>query len=383
MAAISGFTSLILENTEIPNQLREQLDIVSRNCRHLEALTNDLVTLSKAENGQMESTQEWVSLTEEVKTLLETFGAEVGRKSLVLEANFLGFLPGKVFCRARALRQVLINIVGNAVKYTLKGSVLLSVRAHRTFDSRSLPTLKFTVTDTGIGIAEGFKKNLFQPFSRSTRREVLDQQGSGLGLALSRNLAHSLGGEIRLLESSLGRGSSFEFTMKVERPEETVWQKREATPSPISATIDRCESTEIKGTLNGVKVLVAEDSSDLQILLRTSLEMAGANVRICDNGAEAMQEALSGDYGVVLMDLKMPHLDGLEAVKELRSRGFRTPIIALTAHASLRDQEACYRIGFNDFLSKPCHPFTLIKTIRGYAAHNHSSVARTADQTPI
>jgi CheY-like chemotaxis protein len=204
----------------------------------------------------------------------------------------------------------------------------------------------FQVTDTGVGLSADQIDKLFQPFVQADNSTTRQFGGTGLGLALSRRLAHLMGGDVYVLESTPGKGSTFEIRIRC-----TVL-------TPLAEKVDpqmlSSHGFALSHSLDGLEILVVEDSPDNQYLLKRMLsEVGGAHLDFADNGKEGVEKALSGNHNLVLMDLQMPLLDGFAATSMLRSRKFMKPILALTANAMNEDRERCFQVGFNDYLMKP------------------------------
>lgn len=275
--------------------------------------------------------------------------------SVALQAN----LPQDLILDPLRFRQILNNIIGNAIKFTTRGEVKVRVAASQT---DGLQLLKVQVEDNGVGISDKQVANLFRPFSQADSSITRRFGGTGLGLILSRKLAQALGGDLKLLRSELGRGSQFEITV--------AYSQKLATDILNSSTeIPVSLANEVHYALKNCRILVADDSRDNQILISRILRISGADVQLANDGVEAVEQALAGDFDLVLMDIQMPHLSGHEATAKLRKNGFTKPVIALTAQALQEDRQKCLSSGCNDYLTKPIQRVELIQTIRFYCAH--------------
>jgi CheY-like chemotaxis protein len=244
------------------------------------------------------------------------------------------------------MRQVLVNLLGNAIKYTPRGSVELEV--HFKPPSR----LEFVVRDTGMGIAPEFHEAVFQPFSRGEAAIRRKPGGTGLGLAISRRIAEALGGELLLMNSRAGEGSTFLFAIDCR-----VVNREDEPAAAADGPADQRE-------LNGLKLLLVEDSIDSRDLAQLLLQRQGADVDVAECAMTGIQMALARKYDAVLMDIQMPGMSGWEAVSFLRSRGYDRPIAALTAHALTTERERAVRLGFNAYLTKPIDLKELVQTVR-------------------
>ena len=219
--------------------------------------------------------------------------------------------------------------------------------------------LLFRVSDTGIGIRSDDIDKLFHPFSRAEDLGARKQDGTGLGLVLSKRLAQALGGDVILESSEFGRGSKFLFTVEVGKPYAGT-QVATVAPAPIPLKKDSVQE------LAGRKILVVEDSPDNQLLLRLFLSKHKMQIDFASNGEEGMTKALAADYDIILMDMQMPVMDGYTATRLLREKGYVKPIVALTAHAMKEDRELCLKAGCDDYLTKPIEPNSLYGTISKY-----------------
>jgi CheY-like chemotaxis protein/anti-sigma regulatory factor (Ser/Thr protein kinase) len=250
------------------------------------------------------------------------------------------------------LRQILFNIIGNAIKFTKQGSVDVKIKLHKHADSRQLV---FSVRDTGPGISPQQISRLFTPFTQADSSTTRRFGGTGLGLVLSKKLARALGGDVELTRSEPGVGSLFTISIdpgRVVMPKESLIlgsAQKPLVPSQVS--------------LNDLRVLLVDDSLDNQVLVGRFLKMAKADVKTASNGREAVEKALQEDFDVVLMDLQMPEMDGYQALEHLKMAGYSKPIIALTAHAMHEERQRCLESGFAEHLSKPVDRQALLEAI--------------------
>jgi CheY-like chemotaxis protein/anti-sigma regulatory factor (Ser/Thr protein kinase) len=254
------------------------------------------------------------------------------------------------------LKQILMNILGNAVKFTEYGHVSLKVSTISVPDLQSKLRLVIEVSDTGIGISPEQADKLFKPFTQADSSMTRKFGGTGLGLVLSRKLAQALGGTLELKRSSLGRGSTFEISILAGRVSENKisqfnYYKHERARSEKNLP------------LNNLRILVVDDSKDNQFLISRLLRNSGAEVQTADDGLLGIEQALNKNFDLILMDVQMPRLGGLEATSQLRQNKYTKPIIALTANALKGDREKCLQAGCNDYLTKPIQRHELIQTI--------------------
>ncbi len=352
MTAILGYADLLLESTLADEEREDAVRIIHLQGERLLALINDILDLSRIEAGKM--TMERVpclpgQVCEEVFSLMHVKAKSKGL-TLKLERNDGNCV---VETDPTRLRQILLNLVGNAVKFTEKGSVTLSIDAQ----SHGLQsTLRFRVADTGIGISQEQIERLFQPFSQADTSTTRRFGGTGLGLTISKQMVSMLGGTIGV-ESTPGEGSVFTIQMvaPITEANSPSSQVRECGPGENIASLPA-----------GTRILLAEDGPENQRLLSHHLRNAGAFVQIVDNGRVAVEEAKHSleagtPYDVILMDMQMPELDGYSATSHLRSLGWKGPILALTAHAMQGDRQKCLHAGCTDYLTKPIDRATLIR----------------------
>jgi CheY-like chemotaxis protein len=292
-----------------------------------------------------------VSLKEvltDTKTLLDLQASD---KGISLDVTVDDAIPEKIKTDPLRLRQILINIVGNAIKFTSKGSVKLHIKMSMV-NGRQM--LTFVVTDTGLGIRPDQINKLFAPFSQADVSTKRKYGGTGLGLVLSKRFANLLGGDVVLSESTPDKGSTFTITID---PGAVVNSSAQSQMAKLN------DSGKSGLRLDGIRVLLAEDSIDNQTLVTRFLKLAGASVDIASDGKEATQKAKSDHYDVLLMDLQMPVMDGYEATSQLRREGYQGKIVALTAHALSEERDRCLKSGFDDHISKPVNRDLLIERV--------------------
>ncbi len=351
MNAILGFSDLLAgENLSL--QQKDFLGRIKTNGNQLLQIIDDILDLSKFEAGKIPLQKSDFSLSETVQEVVSSLSSLAYGKGIEIKIEFSTEVPEFVCSDQLRLRQVLTNLVSNAIKFTEKGHV----RIFMDFNSVSL---SFEVHDTGIGISEEHQKILFQPFMQADGSIVRKFGGTGLGLILSRRIADALGGDLFLKESKVGFGSVFRFQIPAE-PLNGLNRLSKDRSSPS-------EKFENGFDFSQIRVLLAEDSSENEILVRHYL--VGTNIQLdsARNGIEALKLASLNPYDLVLMDLQMPELDGLGATRRLRERGFTAPIVALTAHAFLEDRQKAYAAGCTDYLTKPVQCSVLLHTIQKHS----------------
>ncbi len=336
MNGIMGMLQLLRGSTLRPDQ-RSQVDLASNSADTLMRLLNDILDFSKIESGKLEFEARPFSVGSVAREVVSLLRSSAEEKRLALTADLPADLPPLVVGDGGRLKQVLYNLVGNAVKFTERGSVVLSVRVLQR--DATTARLRFVVADTGIGIEPAMQERLFQVFTQADSSMTRRFGGTGLGLAISQRLVERMQGRI-VVTSEPGQGAEFSFEVPFTL----------GTPSSSSSASPVPASQLLKG-----KVLVVEDDRVNQQVIRLMLVRLGLEVAVVDNGDSAVELATQGTWHAVLMDCQMPGMDGYEATQRIRARlaGRRLPIIALTANARNADREACLAAGMDDFLAKP------------------------------
>jgi signal transduction histidine kinase/ActR/RegA family two-component response regulator len=367
MTAILGYADLIgggcVRRCAFGNQEADgHLETIRRNGRHLLQVINDILDVSKIEVGQLSVERaacDPMVVLEEVTALMQMRAAE---KQLGLTAGVETPIPATIETDALRLRQVLLNLVGNAIKFTEQGSVRVTVALDA--GEAAEPRLVFAVRDTGIGMTPAELARVFAPFSQVDNSSSRKFGGTGLGLTISKRLTGLLGGDLTA-ESTLGVGSCFRATVATGPIDRTALVTADAKwrngRLPVAAPTAQPVTEGL-----AARVLLVEDGPDNRRLISAILEKAGARVSCAENGLEGAEAALAGDgrtFDVVLMDMQMPVLDGYAATRRMRAAGYRRPIVALTAHAMADDRQKCLDAGCDDFLTKPLDRQRLLRVI--------------------
>ena len=363
MTAILGYLDLIADGCPRrcefgAGEHTTHLGTISRNADHLLHVINDILDLSKIEAGKLEVEHTRCSVIQLVADIASLMRVRAESGGLYFKTEFAGPIPEWIESDPTRLKQILINLVGNAIKFTATGGVRLVTRfvpAPSAEAGGGKPLLQFEVIDTGIGIAPEHVDKLFQPFSQADSSTTRRFGGTGLGLTITQRLTHILGGEVTV-ESRPGEGSTFRVTIAtgllgdtkfVNRPAVAVTAKRQPPAAPaLVRNVLKC------------RILLAEDGPDNQRLISAVLRKAGADIVLAENGAIAVEKALAARdageaFDIVLMDMQMPVLDGYAATTLLRRESYGGIIIALTAHAMSQDREKCLAAGCDDYASKP------------------------------
>ncbi len=353
LGAIIGFSELIKERGLEQNQTSEFISVIERNSAQLLRIIDDILDLSKVEAGKMLIENLAFSLPEMLREFSAQMNFKASARGIRFQLKATTPIPQTIISDITRLRQILMNVVGNAIKFTDKGFVELRVKFADTL-------LEFEVQDTGRGISEEQRKILFQPFTQADASTTRKYGGTGLGLTLTRSLAEALGGTFDLKHSELGSGSTFVVHLKVKTQVGTSLYSGFAESMAESKPLDK------QGQLASLQVLLVEDSPDNQTLISIYLHRAGASVDIASDGEEGCRMATSKDYDIVLMDVQMPVMDGITAVKHLRKHDYKKPIIALTAHAMKEERDRCLQAGFTEFLTKPVVREDLVNLLHSY-----------------
>ena len=363
MTAILGYTDILITESRERHTI-ECLEVIGRNGKHLLQIINDILDLSKIEAGKLTIEKVLCSPSEilaEVRTLMQV---RADANGIALSVDHLGQIPAGIRTDAVRFRQILVNLVGNAIKFTQRGSVRVAVQMA---GGDHQPLLQCDVCDTGIGITPEQAAKLFQPFSQADTSTTRKFGGTGLGLAISRRLAEQLGGELVLVSSESGVGSQFRLTLPADSP---IPEAAPASPGFRSAVGVRPVVGPPTATLPRLdcRVLLAEDGLDNQRLIAFLLNKAGAETTVVENGRLAVDAVLAAQqngtpFDVVLMDIEMPVMNGYEAIRLVRQNGYDGPIVALTAHAMAGDRQECLDAGCDDYVAKPIDRPTLILTV--------------------
>ncbi|MBC7533780.1 MAG: PAS domain S-box protein [Oligoflexus sp.] len=355
LSAILGFSDLLLDNHYTVEEREHYLKTIIRNGRTLMHIIDDILDLSKVEAGHLDLEKVNIPFYKFMEEITDLFREKARSKDIFIELQVEECVPTLISSDPTRLRQILINLIGNAVKFTDIGGITVKVGSK--FDEDNLLHLIISVHDTGIGLTEEQIQRIFKPFTQADNSTTRRFGGTGLGLYLAKRFALALGGDITLSDCNLGQGCTFELNFVAEM----------AKPYLGHEVFDQDRLNIEDMPLEGLKILVAEDAFDNQLLIHTILTGCGASVEIANNGLEAVYKASHGDFDIVLMDLQMPKMDGYEATESLRRQGYSKPILALTAHAMVEERQKTRRAGCDAHLTKPLDPKKLIEKIIVYA----------------
>jgi PAS domain S-box-containing protein len=359
MTAILGFAEMLTHKSAAECDEIGCVQIIRRNAAHLLELINEMLDLSKVEAGQMTVERIDCDLTALLSEIISVTRPRAAEKRLGFSITFQGPIPRLIQSDPLRLRQILINLLGNALKFTESGRI--DMRIVEGAPKGPNIVLRIDVIDSGIGMPPELIERLFRPFAQGDESLTRKFGGTGLGLAISKQLANLLGGDITV-SSQPHFGSTFTLTFD-GGPSTGVERFNGLTEATLPGKIDRTRKAEIY--LCG-RILLVEDGADNQRLLRMQLSSAGGSVVIAENGQMAVDLATTQPFDLILMDMQMPVMDGHTATTELRRRGLTTPIIALTAYAMAEDREKCIAAGCNSYLAKPVAEATLLTAVSQY-----------------
>ena len=370
MNSVIGFSE-VLAQEDLTEEQRKYVNLIWKSGKNLMRIINDVLDFSKIEAGKLEMDMVECSISEILVDVEELLRPLIQDKPLELKILKADGLPAKICTDPERLRQCLINLVNNAIKFTEEGHVHLHIRMEHNLGDE--PYLQFDIEDTGIGIKAQDRERIFESFTQADGSTSRKYGGTGLGLAITGHLTKLLGGKL-ILTSEEGKGSTFSLIMPVGL---------DATESTFVDTTDiNIETKHSDITIEPCKlsgnVLVAEDVETNQVLAKALLNRIGLEVTIASDGNEAVQKALARDFDLIFMDIQMPGMDGYQAIKALRNKGVKTPIVALTAHAMKGDDSKCIEAGFDDYMSKPLDRRKLIEKVTKYIQPQDNTLVEKA-----
>lgn len=321
IAIIQGFCE-ILQDESLSFEVRS--DYVQRilsNTKSLSCIVDDILDLAKVEAGKLKIFKQEIAFVEFMEEIVNQFSDQIKEKNIYLNLSFENSAPRKIRSDQVRLRQILINVIGNAIKFTNSGGVRINVRSQINVNRER--QVEIRVIDTGIGLTRAQADKLFQPFVQVDTSRSRQFGGTGLGLAISKRLALALNGDISIERPGPGQGSCFTLTLSDDLENLTEKQSKEIPQGKPWEADKTTNSSERVEPLAGLRILLAEDSRDIQLLMTTVLKKNGANIFVVENGSQAVEYALHNDCDIILMDIQMPHLNGLEATKRLRNDGLQ------------------------------------------------------------
>lgn len=369
MTAILGFAEILKQGETNPSERLNAANIIERNGRHLLALINDILDLSKIEAGKMEVERTDCALNDMLMDIEDMFRFRARDKGIEFKVQLVTPIPSVIQSDPIRLKQAIVNLVGNAIKFTAEGAVHVDIGCDR--EARQLIV---QIKDTGPGMAPDSIEKLFTPFTQADVTTTRRFGGTGLGLTITKHLAELLGGGVGV-ESTPGKGSTFELIVATGSLGHVDWlgalRREEETRSAGHARLRLSDPA--------ANILLVEDGVDNQRLLSYILRSAGAKVTIAVNGREGVEAAMSAlregtPFDLILMDMQMPVMDGYTATQALRSQGYALPIVALTAHAMKGDVDRSMRAGCDAYLPKPISRNVLISEVAGWVGRSVQAV---------
>lgn len=364
MTGILGYADLLLDRDQTEGERSDCIATIRRNGEHLMSVINDILDISKIEAGRMTVETLACSPTQIIADVASLMRPKAQEKGLTLNVKYEGAVPSEIKSDPTRLKQILVNLIGNAVKFTKEGTVSLSAKLEEgTGNGRSF--MLFEIRDSGIGMTPDQQSKLFKPFAQADETMNRRFGGTGLGLAISRNFAQLLGGDI-WLESEAGQGSTFYLRVETGSLDNVTLTENQLEAGKKEAS----RRSHSKQTLD-CRILLVEDGLDNQKLISFMLRKAGATVDVADNGKIGLEKALQAKesgvpFDVILTDMQMPVMDGYTATRKLREANYTGPIVALTAHAMADDCQHCLDAGCDDYSTKPVNRRKLLALVAQY-----------------
>jgi signal transduction histidine kinase len=355
LAAVMGFSDLLVNDDASPEEKEEWAAAVRRNGNLLMRLIDDILDISKIEADRLEFDTAPFSLNDFLQDVNATLAFKAKDKGVDLDFHYPTDSFNFYNSDSTRIKQILLNVIGNAIKFTARGRILVEVEIKPA--TNKADSMHVTVKDEGIGLTPEQTTRLFQPFSQgdaSTRRQY---GGTGLGLAISRRLARALGGDLSLVSTTPGMGSTFAITVLLNRTPKL--EKSEPIPKSLSGALPEADFT-------GKHILAVDDSPDNLFLIQMFLKTSGANLTCVENGASAVELVKENNFDLILMDMQMAGMDGREATSIIRKMGYKGPVLAFTAHAMQEEHDKCKAAGCDDVIVKPIDSKKLVDGLRPY-----------------
>lgn len=374
MTAILGYAENLLDPRVSESERRTAVQTIQQNGQYLLRIINDILDLSKVEAGKISMEFAKADLCTIVDEVVSLVAVKADDRRLLLDTEYIGAIPETIRTDPTRLRQILINLLGNAIKFTQIGGVKLSIRL---INDAASPYIQFDIEDTGVGMTEEQITRLFQPFTQADPSTTRQFGGTGLGLVISKRFAEMLGGDISVVDSKPKVGTCFRATIGTG-PLDNVTMLNNPVFRPTTPDETTGVSTTLQHDLQQCHILLAEDNPTNRILVAGILKKANARITAVGNGqlaVDAVDAALdrSEPFDAILMDLQMPVMDGYKATRMLREKGYSSPIIALTAHAMDGDRDKCIEAGCDDYATKPINRRKLLDMIQDHVAHSAKS----------
>lgn len=358
LSAVLGFSELLYTNHNSEEKVSELKEAIKRNGSLLMRIIDDVLNLSKIEAGQLELETKDFDIKTFFEDIKSTLLFRAKEKGLSLVFKFNKELKGVYKGDPLRLKQIFLNIIGNSIKFTEKGEVLVDINFKN--HSSTMGSFVVDVTDQGIGLTPMQMERLFKPFAQADSSTQRLFGGSGLGLVISKQIALAMGGDIELVSSTPNQGSVFRITFNLQVGNKENVQIVEETDTSLK---DKHKSLLM---LKNKKLLAVDDAQDNLTLISLYLQKTGVQLTVVDNALKAIEKVKNEDFDLILMDIQMPVMDGRKATQEIRQLGYNKPIIAFTAHAIESEQEKCISAGCNSVITKPINQKTLLNTVGSY-----------------
>ena len=373
LTSIIGFAESCLDSKQSTEEKQEATSTIIRSGNHLLNIISDILDISKIEAGKVDLDMSQVNLVDLLKEVNLIMKGMAQDKGLTFGINSNFPLPKNIKTDSLRLKQILLNLCSNSIKFTESGHVNVNVYYWPRHDC-----LNIDVVDTGIGMTELQLQHIFDPFQQADSTITRKYGGTGLGLTLTKQLVEMLNGKISV-ESQPDKGSQFTVQFEVAGISESdlIYEA-----SYENENIDSYQVNEVSINVKG-NILVAEDNYDLKVLARILIGRTGADMEIVENGEQAVEKAMSGKFDLVFLDLQMPIMGGIEAIKRLREKGYTKPIVAMTANAMNKDKQDCLAAGFDDFVSKPVNITELYCVINKYLQPIEADKELTSNTTSV
>lgn len=371
LAAISGLVDLLGDESSNESAKDQYITKIKSNVHHLTTIVDDLLDLSKLETGHIRLSKSQIQLKTFLEESLSPLKNVAERKGLNFEIDYAPQLPEKIYTDEVRLRQILNNVVGNAIKFTSSGTISVHVTAHPLSKHKYLFVAR--VKDSGCGVELAYKDEIFKPFVQADSKATRNYEGTGLGLSIARRLAEALGGRIELEKSTPNHGSEFliEILSDASQFIDELPSKAEQIGPGEKLKSSHTKIFEGEQTpLAPLRILLAEDHPDIQLITHHLLQPFAKQIDVVNNGQLAVERALANSYDLILMDIQMPIMDGFSATQILREKGYKSPIVALTARSLKNELSQYLEQGFDHCLTKPLSPEALIKVIESCQISN-------------
>lgn len=342
LSAILGYVELMKTVDMDKKGLCDFLQVVERSGQQVLRILDDVLDLAKVESGALEIHKTEFPLDELLDDMRMAMGEKARTKGVNFSISKEGNIPDVLLSDPVRIRQIIINMLGNAIKFTEEGEVNLKLVYER-------PCLRLIVSDTGIGIPRDKRKSIFEPFNQGEASVSRNYGGSGLGLSLTKKLCEAMEGNFFLVKSEVGAGSVFEANIRVDEG--------------LDRRDERHGGAKAGCPLKGKRLLVIDDSAEIRMLVQKLLERTGAKVDVASGGEKGLQMALSANYDMILLDIQMPDMDGYETLDVLKEAGVKAPVVALTAHAMKEERERAMSAGFSSFVTKPMNVDNIVDTL--------------------